>query len=793
MSFTAKIQADIDNFQTNLDRAQARMDRFSKDIGAKVAKLGSTFQKLGGVVSVGITAPLTAAGVAAFNMATDFEDALGATDEVFQESSASIKDWANNLETYYGVAKKEALEYSNMMGTMLTNIGGLSRKEAAETSQNLVQLAGDLTAMYGGRVSESVNALTGALRGNNVMLTRYGIAINEAMIQAKALEMGLVSTGKEMDLTSKQAATLALIYEQSSAAQGQAAREADGASGSMRAFRTEITNLSTEIGMVLLPVVTPLINRLKEIVQGFRGLSPETQKVIVAVSGVAAALGPLLLGLGTLMKMAPLIGTAFAAMTGPIGIAIAAVAGAAALIIKNWDSIRAYFTTGAGGKLWSSISEAANQLWQRLSTIFGAIRDFVIGVWDKIGKNVIAHAQNAFNIVLSVVDGVMRHLTGVFDAFAALLRGDFRGVLEATKGMFVNIFETLKSVVTNTVAAMSQQLAGFLKLIGADGLGKALENFANKLTPARIEIEKTAKAAEEVTEAVQSKSTAIKEVIPVLDEAKESTKDYRAEMVSLFASWGLYAYQVENLSNQFKAIRDNARDAGASIEEMATIDARELGQKLALDLNQFSLTSAGSGLTGLSGGLNIPVSLNVDNESTQAGISNLIAKAQEAAAEINRVISEGISNSIVDLADSIGNAIGSGGNVLQAVGASLLGSLGTILKQLGKMAIQTGVGIEAVKKALQTLQGPIAIAAGVALVALGSAFSAGATNLGKSMGSASGGGYQSSSLSSSSGYNGELWRGALYNNDKQVVELKLHNTELRGALNLENNRNKRLG
>lgn len=793
MSFTAKIQADIDNFQTNLDRAQARMDRFSKDIGEKVAKIGSTFQTIGGAISIGITAPVLAAGTAAYNMAADFEDALGATDQIFKSSADEVKKWAGNLETYFGISKKEALEYSNLMGSMLINIGNLTEEQASRQGAKLIELAGDLTAMYGGRTQDAVRALTGALKGNNTMLDNYGMAVNDALVKTRAFEMGLIKQGQEMSLSAKQAATLSLIYEQTAASQGQAAREADGASGSWRALRTEITNLTTEIGVHLLPIVTPLINGLKEMVAGFREMSPEMQQTIVKVAAVAAALGPLMVALGSVLKLAPLVGTAFTAMTGPIGITIAAVAGAAALIIKNWDSIKAYFTTGAGGKLWSSISEAANQLWQRLSTIFGAIRDFVIGVWDRIGKNVVAYAQNAFNIVLSVVDGVMRHLTGVFDAFAALLRGDFRGALEAIKGIFVNVFETLKNVVTNTVAAMSQQLAGFLNLIGVKGLGKSVENFANRLTPARVEIEKTTKATEEVTEAVQGKTTALKEVIPVLDGAKTSTKDYRAEMVSLFASWGLYTYQVENLSNQFKAIRDNARAAGASVSEMATIASREMGQKLALALNQFSLTSAGSGLTGLSGGLNIPVSLSVDNESTQAGVSNLITKAQEAAAEINRVISEGVSNSIVDLADSIGNAIGSGGNVLQAVGASLLGSLGTILKQLGKMAIQTGVGIEAVKKALQTLQGPIAIAAGVALVALGSAFSAGAANLGKSMGSASGGGYQSSSLSGNGGYNGELWRGALYNNDKQVVEFEIAGNKLKGVLNINDKRDKRLG
>ena len=68
------------------------------------------------------------------------------------------------------------------------------------------------------------------------------IVANDATVKARALEMGLVSQGSEMSLAAKQAATLSLIMEQSGAAQGQASREADGASGSMRQLQTEIKN-----------------------------------------------------------------------------------------------------------------------------------------------------------------------------------------------------------------------------------------------------------------------------------------------------------------------------------------------------------------------------------------------------------------------------------------------------------------------------------------------------------------------------------------------------------------------
>ena len=101
-----------------------------------------------------------------------------------------------------------------------------------------------------------------------------------------------------MDLAAKQAATLALIMEQSGAAQGQAAREAEGSSGAMRAFATEMKNLSIAIGENLLPIITPLISKLSDLLSRFSDMNPAVQKVLTIIALLVAAIGPLLVMAG---------------------------------------------------------------------------------------------------------------------------------------------------------------------------------------------------------------------------------------------------------------------------------------------------------------------------------------------------------------------------------------------------------------------------------------------------------------------------------------------------------------
>ena len=128
---------------------------------------------------------------------------------------------------------------------------------------------------------------------------------------------------------------------------------------------------------------------------------------------------------------------------------------------------------------------------------------------------------------------------------------------------------------------------------------------------------------------------------------------------------------------------------------------------------------------------------------------------------------------------------------MQSLGASLLGTLGGILVQLGEMAIGVGIGLEAIKEAFKTMNPFVAIAAGAALIALGSMASAGARKLGSSMGS--GGGYSNSpSMQNSQPTLGNSdYRGA-YQDDFRV-EFKIGSNELVGVLDTANQRRNRLG
>jgi phage-related protein len=728
-------------------------------------------------------------------MASDIEDAVGATEQIFGNNADTVNAWASKLDSSFGIAKKEALEYSNLMGTMLINIGKLTKEEASKQSARLIELAGDLTAMYGGSTQDAVRALTGALKGNNTMLDNYGMAVNEALIKQKALELGLISTGGEMTLQAKQAATLALIWEQTGAAQGQAAREADSASGAMRALKTEITNLSTELGEVLLPIITPIISSVRDFVSGIRDLSPEAKKMIVVVGGIAAAIGPLLLSLGSLLKMLPLITAGFTAVTGPIGIAIAAIAGAAILVVKNWDAIKEYFTSGGGSELFESVKNLFITVKDVVLNVFSEIKTTIVTVWSAIGDTIKKIWGNTFDSIITTITIAFDIVGGVLNTLISLLKGDFSGALENIKTLAKNVFDGFKNIVFNSLSSMTSALSEFFSFLGLNSLADTFAEWSEKIKP----------STKEIVEEVSTVNDEIEQTAVIADTATQSITGL-AETLDIFQR-GTISEAIRATSGEIKVLGDylkdlragkviieNVHDEIVKVEERLNVlntaldtltGGRELNIKVNTDsaLDLFKSTDFGS-----EAGLVIPILPQIDTSLLKDKMGDLRDGLTAVAVDVSGMLTDLISSAFA----SLGDALISGDNIIQSMGTALLGTFGGILSTLGEMVVELGVGMLAAKLALKSLNPYLAIAGGAALIAIGAMFSAGSRKLSQSIGGG-GGGYSSApSLKNSQPTLGHSeYRGA-YRDDFKV-EFKIGSNELVGVLDTANQRRNRLG
>ena len=102
-----------------------------------------------------------------------------------------------------------------------------------------------------------------------------------------------------------------------------------------KAFGNAVSGLSTAIGSELLPVVTPMVKQLTEVVKLFDGLPKEVKLISAAVIGIAGALAVALPALAVFIKSVGAVATGIAAIGGAAVIAKGALVALPLLVVAG--------------------------------------------------------------------------------------------------------------------------------------------------------------------------------------------------------------------------------------------------------------------------------------------------------------------------------------------------------------------------------------------------------------------------------------------------------------------------
>ena len=337
----------------------------------------------------------------------------------------------------------------------------------------------------------------------------------------------------------------------------------------------------------------------------------------------------------------------------------------------------------------------------------------------------------AFNIIEDSINKIQ----AAFTDFFALFKSDIKGLDLVLKGITLNM-TILKTVWVSLAEGLTLLFKNIFTIFSTIGnvFGSLIAVIGNI-------------------------GNAIRAVVTrdwdLLDKSIEGTKvgilNLSQDVISGFEEFG------ENFSTFGKNMADNLVDSYNTIfgerKEEIKEEAKKLGDETANSFSEgFTMRLQEMGSVGVISAL-APAAITA--KDSMMGLKNALSLVnvemltlEQMGERIGKVVmdlSEPIkmfgSQAIGGLADAFGSAIAGGENF----GASILSIFGGFMKQLGQLMIGTAISAQ---KFMATLlvPGPAALAAGIALVALGSAFTKKASNMTQSMGSGGGGGSASTSM-----------------------------------------------
>jgi phage-related minor tail protein len=370
--------------------------------------------------------------------ASDLEETLSKTNVLFGKSATEVVKFSESAAKGLGQSKQQALDAAATFATF-GKAAGLAGDDLVGFSTDFVGLASDLASFNNTSPEQAINAIGSALRGESEPLRSYGVLLNDAALRQAALELGIVKTTKDA-LTPQQKVLAAqkVIYEQTTAAQGDFARTSDGLANSTRILEAQQANLNSNIGTTFLPIMKQ-VNEIMLLAVGiFTSLPGPIQKIVVGFGLFVAVIAPTIILVSSLktafitltastVTQTTATGAATTAqkafnltmLANPITLVIAAIVAIIAvivLLVKNWDSV-----TAAVGKVWEAIRNFGVNAWNTLKEFAGKIPQFVITIVNAfnglpaqmlaLGKNVVTGLWNG---ITSMASWLKNNVTGFF-------------------------------------------------------------------------------------------------------------------------------------------------------------------------------------------------------------------------------------------------------------------------------------------------------------------------------------------------------------------------------------------
>lgn len=217
----------------------------------------------------------------------------------------------------------------------------------------------------------------------------------------------------------------------------------DNAAGAMAMLSSAINVLFTNLSQLLIPAFTSVVQKITEVVQWFNNLDQGTQKMILAIAGIAAAVGPVLIVVGKLITALTTIGGAISTVVGFMTSGISTIMGIGGQLMGGIKALFALIMAHPVVAVVTAIIAAVVLLWQNCE----AFRDAVSAILEAI----VGFFQAASEAIKTAFDGVVEFFAGVWEGIQAI----FQGVAE----FFSGIFQAAAEIVQATWSAVVEFFA----------------------------------------------------------------------------------------------------------------------------------------------------------------------------------------------------------------------------------------------------------------------------------------------------------------------------------------------
>lgn len=246
----------------------------------------------------------------------------------------------------------------------------------------------------------------------------------------------------------------------------------DGFTTAANEAKIGLADLGEQIQIAAAPLLEQLSEKIRAVSEWFGGLDDNQKQMIVTVGAVAAAIGPLLVILGTVISTVgtivgavgaamPVLATIASVLTGPVGLAIAGAVAAGVLLYKNWDTIKekASELAAAASEKFEEMKTAASEKFEEIKTAasekFEAVKASATEKFNAVQTTV----TTAMGIAKEFVGARLSEMKAAYDEAG----GGFQGAMSAAMTGIQNTFTEGYALLNQLTGGKLEEIVGIVK------------------------------------------------------------------------------------------------------------------------------------------------------------------------------------------------------------------------------------------------------------------------------------------------------------------------------------------
>ena len=338
----------------------------------------------------------------------------------------------------------------------------------------------------------------------------------------------------------------------------EAAQKASDLDDAIVTLKASFSGVGNTVATALAPVITSLATTISNVitkVQAWMAAHPGLTSVLVKVVTVLGILGTVL---GPIIMMLPLLASGFAILTGPIGIAVAAIMGIIAigtLLMSHWGTIKQFISD-----TWDAIKLKTTDIWDAIKNFLTGVLDTITGIFSVTWEAIKTAISNAFDFIKNLASTAWETITGIFGAANEALFGCVGDLVQKIVDKFMWLFNKVKEITTwikdHTIGIfkkMWDKVSGHS--IVPEMVASVIGNFLSMKTSIGTTIDELQTKVKDVFDTIKTNTTtAIQETTDTAQTLFGNITDYAQAMSS--DSSDAYRNMGDALKGQVRAMLD---------------------------------------------------------------------------------------------------------------------------------------------------------------------------------------------------------------------------------------------